>query len=194
MRPTTVLLAVAGFAACAAACSPTPAEEPAAATAPTSASSASPAADISATPVPMTPVAPPVPGLNDPYAHLAMAPGGLDLTSPEGRLFKSAFLSGDNSCTAGEEGKVDGQPFDQICVWPDTGGAEDLGRLYLGVNGDRVVSAMTRDHAQPLSGWSCTPAERLPRTQICNAASASAADKAGWTNFWNGYIAVWILR
>lgn len=192
MRPTTVLLAVAGFAACAAACSPTPAEEPAAASAPASASSASPAADLSATPVPMTPVAPPA--LNDPYGQLAAAPGGLDLTSSEGLLFKAAFLSGDNSCTAGEEGKVDGQPFDQICVWPDTGGAEDLGRLYLGVNGDRIVSAMTRDHAQPLSGWSCTPAERLPRTQICNAASASAADKAGWTDFWNGYIAVWILR
>lgn len=190
--PTVLLLLVAGLAASTAACGPSPAQGPSASVASTA--SAPSAAQVSATPVKMTEPAPPRPSLNDPHGQLAAASNGLDLASPDGRIFKGAFLSGDNSCSAGEEGAVDGQPFTNICVWPDTGGEEDLGRLYLGVNDGRIVSVMTREHAQPLAGWSCSPAERLPRSQICNAASASAADQTRWTAFWNGYINVWILR
>jgi hypothetical protein len=184
--------AAACLTALTAACGPSPASEPSAAVA--SAASSAASAPVSAAPVKMTEPAPQRPGLNDPHGQLAAASNGLDLASPDGRIFKGAFLSGDNSCSDPEEGSVDGQPFTTICVWPDTGGQEDLGRLYLGVNDGRIVSVMTREHAEPLAGWSCSPAERLPRSQICNAASASPADKTRWTEFWNTYINVWVLR
>lgn len=192
MRLPTGLLAAASLAALAAACGPSASENSGSPAAP--AISASSSAQISETPVKMTEPAPQRPGLNDPHGQLAAAPNGLDLTSPEGRIFKSVFLSGDNSCSDEDEGRLDGQPFTTICVWPDTGGEEDLGRLYLGVNDGRIVSVMTREHGEPLAGWSCSPAQRLPRSQICSAASASAADKARWTEFWNTYINVWVLR
>lgn len=183
MHRTLGGFALAGALLLSIGCSPTASSTPEAA-APAPAAATSPAAASGASASAPTVTTPPKPFTGDAVADLvALMSDDYDAKRPHAAYLAHYFP---NECR-----KHDALPFEQVCEVedPNDHGPSPMPLLMLGIDGDRIVSALVVGRDPSKEAFSCGALDGLPEIHACVPAAASDADQLAIRDAWTAFMA-----